>query len=347
MIAKITTFLSYDCFSTTQGCFLKRTADIFIMSSMWKIHPHKFIRNHRPLVMGHRGDSFSIPENTIQAFEDAYKMKVDCIETDVHMTKDNKFVHFHDPNLERTTNGVGKIADYTLAELKELDAGFKFQPEGSREYPYRGKGLQILSIDEVLPCFPKVRFNLDIKSSNPEAPKLLAEKLKELNVEERVCVGSFHQQQIIRFREYTEAITSAGKKEVIKFLLKFFKWRQKLPKLIEEEHILVSHEVISRQQDGEMHQELENTDRYAWGVRTANHQKLIFGHELPYFSLQVPMKQSIIKIISPQFIEFAHFLGIAVHVWTINDPDVMKQLLLWGVDGIFTDKPRVLLEIMK
>jgi glycerophosphoryl diester phosphodiesterase len=249
--------------------------------------------------------------------------------------------------LERTTNGIGKIADYTLAELKELDAGYKFQPEGSNDYPYRGKGLQILSIDEVLPRFPNVRFNIDIKSDNPEAPKLLAEKLKELNSEERVCVGSFHQQQIIRFRKYTSVITSAGKKEVIKFLLKFFKWRKRLPKLIAEENKPVSHEVIRREHDGKIHQEIENKAHFVWGVRTVKHQKMIFGYDLPYYSLQVPMKQSIIKIISPQFIKFAHFLGIAVHVWTINDRVVMRQLLDWGVDGIFTDKPKLLLDLLK
>jgi glycerophosphoryl diester phosphodiesterase len=151
------------------------------------------------------------------------------------MTKDQNFVHFHDPNLERTTNGTGKIADYTLAELKALDAGYKFQPEGSSEYPFRGKGLKILSIEEVLLRFLMVRFNIDIKSKNPKAPKLPAQKLKKMGVEDRVWVGSFHQRQIQLFREYSKAITSAGPKEVIQFLVKFYRWRRRLPKLLAEE----------------------------------------------------------------------------------------------------------------
>ncbi len=183
------------------------------MISMWKIHPHPFIRNSRPILFAHRGDSAQIPENTIKSFEDAYKMNVDCIETDVHMTKDYNFVLFHDPSLERTTNGTGEIADFTLAELKTLDAGYKFQPKGTENFPFRGKGLKILTIEEVLPVFPNVRFNLDIKSNNPKAPEILAQKLKEMDVESRVCVGSFHQSQIKLFRTFSEVATSAGKKK--------------------------------------------------------------------------------------------------------------------------------------
>jgi len=288
---------------------------------MWKIHPNPFIKNHRPILFAHRGDSAHIPENTHQAFEDAYQLNVDSIETDVHMTKDRRFVFFHDPSLERTTNGTGQIADYTLAELKELDAGYKFQLEGSDDFPFRGKGLQILSIDEILPRYPNIRFNIDIKSINPEAPKLLAQKLNKLGVEERVCVGSFHQKQIERFRTYSSSASSAGKNEVVKFLLKSRWWKNRLSNLTESEKTPKTYK-----------EAIEN-------------QKQVFGKELPYFSLQIPEKMSIINIVSPYFIEFAHYVGISVHVWTINDASDMKRLLQWGVDGIFTDKPRVLLEM--
>ena len=54
-------------------------------SYMWKTHSHPFIRNHRPLIMAHRGDSANIPENTLPAFKDAAKLDVDCLETDVHL----------------------------------------------------------------------------------------------------------------------------------------------------------------------------------------------------------------------------------------------------------------------
>lgn len=288
---------------------------------MWKINPQPFIKNNRPLIFAHRGDSALIPENTMHAFKDAYQLDIDCIETDVHMTKDQNFVLFHDPNLERTTDGKGSVADYTLSELKNLDAGYNFQPQGSNDFPFRAKGLKIHSLEEILPLFPKVRFNIDIKSENPLAPEILAQELKELGVEDRVCVGSFHQKQIQRFRKYSKIATSAGPKEVLRFLLKFYLWRKRVSKLIESKKKPISYH------------------------DTINNQKMVFGQALPYYSLQIPLQKSIIKIVTPQFIEFAHLVGIAIHVWTINEAMVMKKLLQWNVDGIFTDKPRVLIKV--
>ncbi len=288
---------------------------------MWKIHPHPFIRNPRPILFAHRGDSSKIPENTIQAFKDAYQLKVDCIETDVHMTKDENIVHFHDPDLARTTNGTGQIVDYTLAELKEFDSGYKFQPEGSTDFPFRNTGLKIQTTEEILPLFPDIKFNIDIKSKNPKAPEILAQKLKEMDAESRVCIASFHQKQMNLFRTFSKSATSAPPKEVFKFLLKFHRWKRRLSKLHERER------KPSTYQDAFLN------------------QKRVFSEELPFYSLQVPMKMYIVNIISPQFIEFAHYVGIAVHVWTINDPAEMERLLRWNVDGIFTDKPGLLIEI--
>ena len=122
---------------------------------MWHNHPHPFINNFRPLVMAHRGDSSNLPENTLQAFEEASKFDVDCLETDIHMTKDGEFVLFHDETLDRTTNGTGKIALFTLAELKELDAGFYFAGNGNDVAIFRGKGFKIHTIEEIIPKFPR------------------------------------------------------------------------------------------------------------------------------------------------------------------------------------------------
>ncbi|MFX0203787.1 MAG: glycerophosphodiester phosphodiesterase, partial [Candidatus Hodarchaeota archaeon] len=57
-------------------------------------------------------------------------------------------------------------------------------------------------------------------------------------------------------------------------------------------------------------------------------------------------KMRFVEIISPKFIQKAHSKGIAVMVWTINDLDTMKKLIAWGVDGIFTDDPKTLLNIV-
>lgn len=74
-------------------------------------------------VAAHRGWSTKYPENTMQAFVEAIKVGVDQIETDVRITKDGELVLIHDATVDRTTNGTGKVCDYTYDQLQQLDAG--------------------------------------------------------------------------------------------------------------------------------------------------------------------------------------------------------------------------------
>ncbi|MHA1721094.1 MAG: glycerophosphodiester phosphodiesterase [Promethearchaeota archaeon] len=286
---------------------------------MWKRSPLPFLNNlkkNRPLVFAHRGDSSNIPENTIEAFEDAFNLEVDCLETDVHITKDNKFVLFHDNTIDRTTNGKGSISSYTLADLKKLDAGYRFHPPN---FPYRGKGFQIQSLDEILLKFP-IRFNLDIKDRDPKVPELLALKLEELDVKNRVMVGSFHQGQIKRFRKFSEIPTSAGPKEVFKFWRIAKKWIRKHQSILIDKKNNFNKEMLS--------------------------QKTIFGNELPYFALQIPEGYYFLRFITPELIKFAHIEGIdiSIQVWTINNEKDIRRFLNWDIDGIFTDKPKLMLD---
>ena len=79
-----------------------------------------------PLIIAHRGASGHAPENTIAAFERAVQLGVGFIETDLHLTRDARFVAIHDGTLDRTSNGRGAVRDHTLAELQQLDAGMWF-----------------------------------------------------------------------------------------------------------------------------------------------------------------------------------------------------------------------------
>jgi len=80
----------------------------------------------KPYIFGHRGSPLDSPENTLASFERALQVGADGVEVDVHRTRDGSLVVIHDPTLERTTNGAGRVEDKTLAELKELDAGSWF-----------------------------------------------------------------------------------------------------------------------------------------------------------------------------------------------------------------------------
>lgn len=286
---------------------------------MWKTSSLSVLRNFRPLVMAHRGDSAKVPENTLPAFQEAYQLNVDCIETDVRMTQDNQFVFLHDKKLNRTTNTSGLVEEFPLNQLQSFDAGykFKFKEHGQSKYPYRGKGLKIEKVDDIVPQFPNVRFNMDIKTKHPDAPRLLAEKLKQLHIENRVIVASFHDIQIQRFRACSSIPTSAAPREVIHFRKIANAWVK----------------------NNTFPQEIGSTN-------FDEIQKSIFGYILPFKALQIPEKL-IIRVINPAFVQFAHMVGIAVQVWTINTRAQMEKLLKWGVDGIFSDKPGLLLQVMK
>jgi len=112
-----------------------------------------------PLIIAHRGYSAKYPENTLIAFEKALESGVQMIELDVTLTRDRKPVVIHDETLDRTTSGRGRVADYTLAELKMLDAGAWFTD--------RFSGEPIPTLTEVLALAAgRAAVNIEIK---PEA----------------------------------------------------------------------------------------------------------------------------------------------------------------------------------
>lgn len=79
--------------------------------------------NKHILLDAHRGNSRYFPENTMPSFKSALELEIDMMETDVHMTKDGEIIVMHDEHVDRTTNGTGAIRDFTLAQIKALDAG--------------------------------------------------------------------------------------------------------------------------------------------------------------------------------------------------------------------------------
>ncbi len=179
----------------------------------------KLVGNNRPLIMAHRGDSVAMPENTLLSMKSAIDVGVDFIETDVRLSKDDEPMLFHDDTLERTTGVSGTIRDMTYDELKGIDVGFNFTMDEGKSYPYRGKGMTILSLREAFEAFPKVWFNLDIKDEDSHAPDILASVVKEYDRKHKVVVGSFHDTQAYRFRKLMpEVMTSACPSEVTRFV---------------------------------------------------------------------------------------------------------------------------------
>lgn len=152
------------------------------------------------LVTAHRGFSGDAPENTLAAFKKAMEVGSDMMELDVRFSKDGQIVVMHDDTLDRTTNGRGKVSDYTLKELKQFDAGSWFAPQFSGEH--------IPTLVEVLELAKgKIRVNIEIKDESLGRYKItdLADRalqeVKKAGMEDQVIYVSFYPVALERIQE--------------------------------------------------------------------------------------------------------------------------------------------------
>ena len=173
-----------------------------------------------PRIVAHRGDSAHFPENTLPAFESATAMQVDVIETDVHLSKDGEVVIWHDPTLDRNTDGSGRIEDHTLSELKSYDAGYTFTLDGGKTFPFRGKKVQLCTLSEALECCPEQCFNVDLKTKSEAIVKAFIKIILDHNAQNRIVAASFHLSNLKLLRQMEPSLqTSITTAEVVPLLL--------------------------------------------------------------------------------------------------------------------------------
>jgi glycerophosphoryl diester phosphodiesterase len=113
-----------------------------------------FAHQGGPVVLAHRGWRGLYPENTMLAFRQAAALPIDGLEIDIHQTADGVLVVCHDDTVDRTTEGNGRIQNHTLAELQQLDAGYRFTPDGGQTFPFAARGLPFPRWRRCLKCFP-------------------------------------------------------------------------------------------------------------------------------------------------------------------------------------------------
>jgi glycerophosphoryl diester phosphodiesterase len=163
-----------------------------------------------PVNLAHRGASARAPENTLEAFRLAVESGAGGLELDVHLTRDGHVVVIHDSTLDRTTDGAGAVAEMTLDELREPDAGHNFSPDDGNTLPYRGLGLRIPTRAEVLREFPGVAVNIDMKADRPGIEATVLKVLREADAEGRALVVSSRHGAVRRFRRISGGRISTG-----------------------------------------------------------------------------------------------------------------------------------------
>ena len=141
------------------------------------------------VAIGHRGWPEAAPENTLASFDKALELGLEWVETDLRATADGEIVLLHDAGVERTTNGYGPVAQMTLLEAKELDAGAWFDPEFA--------GQRIPTLREFMArCGNRCHYCLELKADGLEEDTIAL--LREFRLEKRATITSFQRSRIER-----------------------------------------------------------------------------------------------------------------------------------------------------
>jgi len=261
-------------------------------------HPNTdFFKPPVPRVFGHRGSAGTHPENTLESFAAAVAAGVEYLEFDLHMTRDGEVVVSHDDHLDRNCGRPGIIRDLTYTELAAADAGRMFTPDGVT-FPFRGKGLRIPRLAEVLAAFPKLRMIVEVKQIAPSVVAPMLALLDRAGVRRNVLVASEHQEPLDEVRMLAPEIPTN----------------------------------FSYLESGVFIQ--------AMGTRDASYRP-------PADAVQIPRSYESWQLVTPESVEFAHRLGLEVHVWTVNEEAEMSELLDMGVDGLISDYPARALGVVR
>jgi glycerophosphoryl diester phosphodiesterase len=173
----------------------------------------------RHQAIAHRGGGRLAPEETLPAYANAAKIGVDVLELDLHATSDGVVVLMHDDTVDRTTNGTGKVKEKTFAELRSLDAGYRFTRDGGATFPFRGQGVVVPTLEEVLVAHPSAQISIEIKQATPSIVDGVIAVLDHTGAAGRVVVNSFNDDVMKDFRAKRAAILSGfAVAEVARFL---------------------------------------------------------------------------------------------------------------------------------
>jgi glycerophosphoryl diester phosphodiesterase len=164
--------------------------------------------DHRPLVFGHRGAAGLAPENTLPSFALARSLGADVFELDVHASKDGVICILHDPDLGRTTDGDGPVREHAWAELQKLDAGYRFSRDGG-DFPYRGHGVRIPTLEALLTTHPGVPCNIEIKQGEPAIAGLVVDVIRRCGAAGRVILAAEHDSIMAEIRQCAPDIATS------------------------------------------------------------------------------------------------------------------------------------------
>jgi glycerophosphoryl diester phosphodiesterase len=274
------------------------------------------------LLFAHQGGALEAPANTLYAFATAVAAGADALELDIHASADGQLVVVHDATVDRTTDGHGAVDHLTLSEITALDAAHFFVPQrgttpglASQRYAFRGIAT---GHRPPPPGYGPEDFQIptlrDVLAAFPDVL---------INID----IKRTHPETAPYERALADELRAAGRGDdtmVASFL-----------------HAALGAFVAA---DGDVSTAATPDEVAAFW--SAVHEDAAMPDLAHRRALQVPATFAGTTVVTAAFVTAAHACGLAVHVWTINDAATVGQLLALGVDGVVTDRPRALADVV-
>lgn len=301
-----------------------------------------------PAVIAHRGASFDAPESTRPAYLLARELGADYLELDLQRTRDGELIALHDDSLLRTTDVALKfperkglpVSEFTLAELKSLDAGSWFNQAHPERARPKYEGLQVLTLDEVIDIAegnrahtPGLYIETKVPQKFPGIERDLKSKLQArgwLDGKHRVVLQSFDAGSLRLLHEQMPAV----------------------PKVL----LLWVGAGSIEPQSKVTFAESGLTDKAAFYARQQPRDRAEFERWLdiakasgaigtgPSAALSAGGDQSYSDLVQPWMNQATHARGMLVHAYTVDETVDFKKVKAAGVDGIFTNRAAQLLQ---
>jgi len=225
----------------------------------------------KPFVVGHRGAAGLEPENTLRSIQRAIDIGVDAVEVDARRCKDGDLVIMHDPAVDRTTNGKGRVSSLTLKELEAMDAG---------------KGEKIPTLDELIEAV-KGKVGLFVEIKEPETVHDVVEHVTKAGMAANTTYVSFFHPSVLVAKQQSPS-SRCG--------------------------VIFSCDPA-------------DPTRLALDVKA----ELVLPNHL---------------YTSERTVKEAHQRSLIVQTWTVNNSDDLARVAKWGVDGVASDYPNVIVEAL-
>ena len=270
-------------------------------------------KNSAPLVIAHGGAKYLYPENTWLAYDSCYEMGVDVFEMDLRLTKDNVLITHHNETIDSTSNGTGLVHEMTLEQINQYNFGDKFVSlDNTKPYTNLTQDQIIQSKQQLKPVVLDELFN-----------KYKKDVLYILEVKDEGILAQKANEELLRliykYNLQDYVCVSSFNQETLQHF-----------QSIAPDSILTSFDMAS-----------------ATSFIVANYVGYGFFTKYENDGFQLPLSEYNIPLDTRYLINKIHKNGMFIHYWVVNDKVDMDRLINIGVDGIVTDRPDIMIGILK